>query len=420
MELLLPTGRKEMSLSNCPIVILQFLFFLVPVTAASIGSCTLLLPTTTSALLNTTCFGAVDYLYFLPAAVSTVYLDQLARSKLSSVELSVLPTKCQASLKKAVCASVYMKCPPNFSETNYSTYNYGIFSDVSKIFPLPFQRPCVSICKNANSDCLGLLNLKNRAIDCFSKTDYSYGAFGYANNMASYPFPDTYDSSNGPNCNNVPAAVQVASTSEPYIFGASNGVCAGITTSLYVPPGNIISNDIAPMQQPYVIQSVIESGLSAQLKALPVWLSPACHLSLRKFFCGSYMLSPQPQRFGDVLLANGFSAPVILGIKAALGSYGVNVTAYLKETFYLPSYPSKQVCFDYRSACGAFINVSAVAALVPYCNSMTDSGNMKFPSTDQTIATLPLSPALIVQYRTSPNAMSDASDGNYRTVCPPG
>jgi hypothetical protein len=408
-----------MTVSNCPIVILHFLISLATVTSASIGRCTALLPTTQSELLNTTCFGAVDYLYFLPASVTTVYLDQLARNKISSVELSVLPTKCQVSLKKAVCASVYMKCPPNFSETNLLTYNFGIFSDVGKAFPIPFQRPCSSICKNANNDCLGLLNLKGRAIDCFSRTDYSYGAYGFLNNVTSYPFPYTYDSSNGANCNSVPATVQVASTSEPYIFAASNGVCAGITTSLYVPPGNILSNNIAPMQQPFVVQTVIESVLSVQLQALPVWLSPACHLSLRKFFCGTYMLSPQPQRFGDVLVANGFPPPVVLGIKAALGSFGVNVTAYLKETFYLPSYPSKQVCFDYRSACGAFINVSAVAALVPYCDS-TANGIMKYPSTDQTIASLPLSPTLVVQYRTSPNAMSDASDGSYRTVCPPG
>lgn len=408
-----------MTNSNSPIVILQFFFFLDTVAAASIGRCTKLLPTTQSALFNTTCFGAVDYSYFLPATVSTVYLDQLARNKLSSVELSILPTKCQVSLKRAVCASVYMKCPPNFSETNLGSYNFGIFSDVGKAFPLPFQRPCLSICKNANNDCLGLLNLKNRAIDCFSRTDYSYGAYGFLNNVSSYPFPYTYDSTNGGMCNSVSAVFQVASSSEPYIFAASNGVCAGITTSLYVPPGNILSNDIAPMQQPFVVQSVIEGALSVQLKALPVWLSPACHLSLRKFFCGSYMLSPQPQRFGDVLVANGFSPPVIFGIKAALGSYGVNVTAYLKEIFYLPSYPSKQVCFDYRSACGAFINVSAVAALVPYCDSMTD-GIMKYPATDQTIAALPLSPTVIVKYQTSPNAMSDANDGNYRTVCPPG
>lgn len=399
-------------------VILQLVYSLASVAATSIGRCTTLQPTE-SALFNTTCSDVVDYQYFLPASASTVYLDQIARSKLSNVELSFLPTKCQIALKKAVCASVYMKCPPNFSETNLGSYNFGIFSDVGKLFPLPFQRPCISVCENANGDCLGLLNLKNRAVNCFARTDYSYGVFGLLNNVTSYPFPYTYDITNGANCNNIPATVQIASTAEPYIFAASNGVCAGITTSLFVPPGNSISNDIAPMQAPYVVQSVIESALAVKMRALPAWLSPACHLSLRKFFCGSYMLSPQPQRFGDVLIANNFTAPVIMGIKAALGSYGVNVAAYLQETFYLPSYPSKQVCYDYRSACGAFINVSAVAALVPLCNSVAN-GVMKYPASDQTIASLPLSPTLIIKYQTSPNAMSDASDGDYKTVCPSG
>ena len=388
--------------------------------ATSIGQCVNLAQISQADALNITCLGVVDYKYFLPTAVSTVYLEQVARNQLSDPSLSSLPTQCQVSLKKAVCASVYLKCPPNFLETNLSTYNYKIFSDVRSVYPLPFQRPCVSICNNANRDCLGLLNLKKRALNCSATTDYSYGAFGVAYRVPSYPFPRTYDSKFDTSvCNAMPAINTVAGTSEPYIHASKNGVCAGIVTSLYVPPGNLLSSNVAPMQGPYVVQSIIEAQLAASINALPVWLSPSCHFAMRKYFCGSYMLAPQPQRFRDVLVANSFDPNAILGIQYKLGLAGVNVSAYLKSTFYLPSYPTSQVCLDYLNSCGTFINASKVPALVPHCQTVV-KGVIQFPSANQTIATVDLSPGLSIKYTTAPNKMSTASDQGYKPICPDG
>lgn len=403
------------------IFLLSSIYIFSPALAASsIGRCATLAPISPADALNITCLGVVDYAYFLPSTVSTVYLDQIAREQLSDVSLSTLPTQCQVSLKKAVCASVYLKCPPNFSETDLTTYNYKIFSDVNKAFPLPFQRPCVSVCTNANTQCLGLLNLSNRALNCSAQTDYSYGGFGAAYGVSSYPFPRTYDSRFGPSvCNAMPANNDVAGSSEPYVYASTNGVCAGIVSSLYVPPGNLLSSDLAPMQGPFVVQSIIESQLAASIKALPAWLSPSCHLSLRKYFCGSYMLAPQAQKFDDVLIANNFDARTILGIKFVLGSAGVNVSAFLKSTFYLPSYPTNQVCQDYANNCGAFINISEVASLIPRCGAIVN-GIIQYPLVNQTITSVALSPVLVVKYTTAPNQMSTASESGYQAICPDG
>jgi hypothetical protein len=217
----------------------------------------------------------------------------------------------------------------------------------------------------------------------------------------------------------MPASNVVAGSSEPYIYAAKNGVCAGIISSLYVPPGNLLSSNVAPMQGPYVVQTIIETQLAASISALPVWLSPSCHLSMRKYFCGSYMLAPQPQRFHDVLMANSFDANTILGIEYQLGAAGVNISAYLQFTFYLPSYPTTQVCLDYLNSCGTFINASNVPALVPHCLA-TVNGVSQYPSVNQTITSVDLSPGLTIKFTTAPNKMSAVSDQGYQQICPDG
>ena len=396
--------------------------FLLPsaIAAASIGQCTRLVPLSVASALNSTCLDVVDYLFYLPTNVSIVYLDQLARNQLSDSSLSSLPTQCQLSLKKAVCSSVYLKCYPDLIEGDYRTYNYRIFSDVNRTFALPFQRPCVSVCQNANKKCLGVLNLNGKAINCSGVTDYSRGAFGALYGELSYKLPYTYDfSGSTASCNKMSAAGSVASTSEIYLGASSNGACSGIVTDLFVPPGNLISPNLAPMQGSYVVQSIIESQLAASFNQLPPWLSSSCHIALKKYFCGSYMLAPQAQRFGEVLIANKFSPRTIQEISFQLNAVGVNVSAFFENTFYLPSYPSYQICADYRDHCGLFINASGVPSLIPHCDSVV-KGIAQYPTTTQTISVLPLSATLVVKFQTQPNNMSNASGNNYRMLCPEG
>jgi hypothetical protein len=82
----------------------------------------------------------------------------------------------KASIKKAVCSSIYLKCPSRyFNISSNVTWNYSIFSDINVHFPIPFQRPCVNICHNTNNDCLGMLNLFGLGLNCSERKDYSGG-----------------------------------------------------------------------------------------------------------------------------------------------------------------------------------------------------------------------------------------------------
>jgi hypothetical protein len=147
---------------------------------------------------------------------------------------------------------------------NVTTYDHSIFDDIGVTYPISFQRPCVNVCNDANRDCLGLLNVFGTKMDCLERRYYSQIGYGKSigNTSYSYPFPFTYDQSNDTiHCNSISAVIPVASTIEPYIFAQTGGVCAGISTSLYVPPGFEVSSALAPMQRPHVVQSAIEAKL---------------------------------------------------------------------------------------------------------------------------------------------------------------
>jgi hypothetical protein len=196
-----------------------FGYCIISVYSASIGECTTLTASSPQAALGITCLGVVDYSYFLPAGLPSSFLDVEAKSLLSDDRLSILPVKCQASLKKAVCSQVYLKCPNNFDQTNMATYNYGIFSDIQKRFPIPFERPCLNVCNDVDRECLGLLQLFGKQLNCKERKDYSFGKYNSLVN-ASYtgPFPYTYDQSPGSTiCNAMPAVASVAGGMEPYI-----------------------------------------------------------------------------------------------------------------------------------------------------------------------------------------------------------
>lgn len=247
------------------LVLLLLMLAILSSHSQSTGKCTILTALSRELELNITCFGVIDYTYFLPTGMTTDDLNSKAFDQLSDARYLILPLKCQVSLKKAVCSNIYLRCPKFFDKVNLTTYDRSIFKDIGVNFPLPFQRPCVNICNNANYDCLGLLNIFGKAINCLERYDYSHTEYGKSIGNISYssPFPYFYDqSNNSKNCNNIPAVVTVAGTMEPYIYAEKGGACAGILTSLYVPSGPVISSSLAPMQKSYVVQSVIEKKLS--------------------------------------------------------------------------------------------------------------------------------------------------------------
>jgi hypothetical protein len=82
-------------------------------------------------------------------------------------------------------------------------------------------------------------------------------------------------------------------------------------------------------------------------------LSTQCHQSLRKYFCGTYMLQPQVQKLGDILLLNGVD---LLSNKIHVDEYKeLNTSAILELNVYIPGYPENRICQDYATSCQEFI-----------------------------------------------------------------
>jgi hypothetical protein len=200
------------------------------------------------------------------------------------------------------------------------------------------------VCTAANFQCLGVLTLFGNYQNCTATSDYA--------SLTTKPWPHTYDqNATSTVCNKVSAVVTVASTKETYLpvlrgrillktgilsltfafslslsfslshsfflchsislslslcfsqspciayllFAGTVGACSGIVTELYVPPGQLVSPLIAPMQKPYTIQTIIETSLAKSFASLPKWVSDECHFSIRKYLCSSNMLAPQVQ-----------------------------------------------------------------------------------------------------------------------------
>jgi len=172
------------------------------------------------------------------------------------------------------------------SSPEYQGWDFNIYLDIlselttlnslyptvvkSPYIPLPFQRPCQSVCDDVNAACLGILDLIGLPQDCSSRMDYSRGSLAelYAA-FPTLPQPYQYDSSNDiSKCNAMEADVQVASAKEAYLKANDpSGACYGITTELFVPPANSLSSAFAPMQGPYVVQSILENQLLSNFKS---------------------------------------------------------------------------------------------------------------------------------------------------------
>lgn len=376
--------------------------------AMSTGTCGFLDP---SLALTTTCNGAVDYSFYLPSGVTSAKLNQIATAQLNQTSIAILPEACLRSLKNLVCSKIYLKCIPGLVATNTSTYNYDIYSDVSQFIPLPFQRPCKSVCKNVANQCLGLDPLLGFSQDCSSKTDYTFGA------MPLLPKPFAYDQiTSSTKCNTMTAAYRIQSTSEPYIHANDPaGACYGVVKNIYVPPAQLVSASLAPLQSSYVVQTAIETGLLANFKQLPVFLSKKCYTALKVYLCSSYMLAPAAQSFKDAFTKIGIQS-------TTLQNMGVNVSALFDYPFSLPSYPHQSICRDYQAACGAFIQMSGQASLSPNCAAVS-SGVAKFPSASQVVATMTLPTGGALTFSTSPNNAQDSTTSSstaYQTSCPQG
>eukprot|EP01036_Dinobryon_divergens_P035178 gene35178-45556_t len=268
-------------------------------------------------LIRLVCFLAVIPTFALSSGASCVYLDSSPAS---------IPTQaCAGAVYYAFyLAADYTKELPNLVSSSALTSPY---------IPMPFQRPCKSVCTNAVSKCIGLLGLMGMTPNCSATMDYTRGML-----PSSLRKPYQYDpSNNSAICNAMTTDFPVQGTREPYLQASNpEGACYGIVKELYVPPGPLLSSALAPMQRPYVVQTLIEAKLKSNFAALPVFISKECRFALKKYFCGSYMLAPSLQVFSNVLNYNGYS-----GLANSLSA------EQLTYNFYASSYPHRDICTDY-------------------------------------------------------------------------
>eukprot|EP01041_Mallomonas_annulata_P006528 gene6528-13214_t len=378
--------------------------------SSSVDTCVYLDNTPTAAPTQA-CAGAVDYAFFLPSDHTKNDFNKIAMGMLNNTGLVTLPNECQKSIKKMVCSNIYLKCQPGIklNSTTKAGWNVKIYTDLSLVVPMPFQRPCKSVCTNTISKCIGMLGMMGMTPNCSATMDYSHGML-----PSSSRYPYQYDSSNNSTvCNAMTSDFRVQSTREPCIY-ANNpaGACYGIIKDVYVPPGPLLSPYLAPMQQPFVVQSMIEGMLKQSFSALPVFMSKDCRFALKKYFCGSYMMAPSNQVFSQVLIDSGYSAYLPYFPPEVLGN-----------TFSLPSFPHQSVCTNYQEKCGMFIMIAGQAALVPHCEAVGAGGVSQYPVSNQTLQTVPINLGITtinVKYITPANMMQGSIDDDYETQCPEG
>lgn len=388
-----PSGSELMK----PFVLVSFIFLSFFLQFSDSFNCS----TIEGSRLTTLCYDAVDYEFYLPDGISQTYLNEQVMTFLGSSEISLLPTECQSSLKLLACSQTYLKCDPSG--------NTNIYSDVGLTVPLPFQRPCASVCEKISDACMGILPFLGISLNCTAKYDYSNGQIPFQ--------PYQYDQNNDPSvCNMLNVSLSIASTAEPYV-GGSQGVCFGIVQETFVPSASLISSSFAPFQSPYLVQTLIEQELKQHLDLLPPWISSSCHLALKKYFCGSAFLRPQLIRFQDIIDDNYFLGSVLQGSLSSSNYYQVR-----NFSFSLPSYPSQDICLEYESTCAEFIAISGLSSLVPNCSSVSSASGTSvhsFPTTNQSVASLTLM-GYPISFSTSPNKMASSQDAIYSTRCPSG
>jgi hypothetical protein len=370
------------------------------------------------------CKDVVDYSYYVPPSFSSSKLNILASELLSSPLLSILPSKCRYALQRAACSNVYLRC--HSSQTS-------------------IYRPCGFLCDRVASDCFGLLSVfkfndhMGRITNCSGYSNYSSLSVPVLSSVTSvtgrgaqltydysYASLTNYSSTcNGLSTNASYSTSPVASAMETYKYG-DEGACGGITTKLYVPPGNVFNSTLSPIQPTHAVQELVEAKLLGIFDTIPAWVSNTCYFAIRKYFCGVHMPYPQQLTLGAVLRSNGISETTF---RAAYGNSSgmANIDDVLSYDFYLPSYPDVSVCGEYVRECGQIADISGLEIFRPRCSANATVYGPTFdlfPSGNQTILSLYLLMfASNANFNTSPNLLYgafDTSADSYVPKCPYG
>lgn len=252
---------------------------------------------------------------------------------------------------------------------------YDQIANIQAYYPvvqLPYRRPCTSLCTAITylGSCGGSLEatLGSLMPSCaltYPLTDGPAG--GYFSIYSADPTQ----------CNALASTAGmplVADKTEPYVGKA----CQGVTTSLYIPASSMVdpTGRLAPLLPPFVLQSVLEAQLSAIFAATPRWLKQDCNTAQRTLLCPTKLLKAQPLD---------------------------NLLAVFGTTVYLPSFPARSLCENYRAQCPFLVN--NVPELNINCSQVL-MGVQAFPERDQVVLSIP-ELAFFGPLVTAPNALPE-------------
>lgn len=380
------------------------------------------LPQTTTARLYNPCVFVTTYDFYVPNGFTLSTLENIAKSRLNNTLLIGLSASCKSSLVRYVCSMVYKKCQPNVVLTNPATYNYQIYSnDTGTVQPVPFQRPCVSVCHAVTSTCTDpLYRLANAAnpVNCYATTNY-------ANLGSSAKKPYVFDLKNDASYCYSPNLVPVAAGKERYLSG--NTPCTGIVSDFFMLPGNQLNADYTVLQLPHVVQTIINTGLAASFSRFPGYLTEDCNVAIRQYFCYQYFFSPQPVTFGRSLTKSVVGGPYqnfLPNIRAGLNA---GYPGILNRVILFPGYYNRSVCQNYVDVCEGFRDRAQNIALEPDCDRVLPNGLDVYPTMNQTQQRLALpltlggsSITLSVAFSVAPvySGHVNTSEYSYSVNCP--
>ena len=282
------------------------------------------------------------------------------------------------------------------------------------------QLPCFDMCKNTLNTCA------------------SYASFvGLSSNCSLTKFPELkvrYEKSTLSSCNASFYSPNISNTWEPYLFSnTSSGACSGFITNIQITNTNLsflnIFNDMNPTG---VVQSALENYLKDIFSYFPVWTSSACMLAAKQYFCSSYMLHPQYFKLGNILHRNGLTYAdmnyLAHHVDNVLSHLKGNTSDYFKYTISLPSYPRRDLCYNYDNTCGILLTNLGKPQLYPRCDDfvyLEDTRAHLFPESNQSVFSLPLqlpNHTYVIYFNTSPAASQFAPNHLYKysTDCPQG
>lgn len=214
------------------------------------------------------CSSVVDYAYLIADDSSADDMNVAVRGLAERYYVEYFPTACKESLKRALCAQVYLPCADG----------------------VVVKKPCASLCEaTAGQDgvCGGLMERFGYQPDC---TD-------------SYIF----DPSNDPAvCNalpNVEGKSLVADRNEAYV----GSVCENYVEHYFVPEASVYYAPLAPMPLPNLFQGYQEASAADWISKMPKFVSQECNTAFRKVACATVFMKPQANNdladtFGPVYL----------------------------------------------------------------------------------------------------------------------